>query len=715
MQSIWRKAMRFCRKRQNPDARKHAMFARMEGSRFVKMIRDGLRMLIPVLMVGSFALILRSFPLEAYQTFIQTFASGCLYSIFSIVYNATFGMLSVYMVICLSYCCTHFGRNRDGTVIGAVSSGLAAFLISVGFLTDAFEINSLSPVGMFTAILCGILAPRLYMLLSKGLPNIRIFSDGSEPTFNHAIQSIFPLALVAATFAAVNYAIDALFQVNNSFELFSILMNRLFAGIGRGVWGGLLYVLLSSVMWFFGIHGSDVLESVNVTVFEPAIDVNVALVAQGLAPTEIYTKTFFDVFVLMGGCGSALSLLLALLMFSRRGSNKSVAKMAAFPMLFNINELMIFGLPVAYNAILLLPFIAAPLAAFVLSSVAMKTGLVPLTTNAVAWTTPVILGGYRATGSLAGSVLQLLNLAVGTLIYMPFVKRYDRMREREAKAHIEELISMQKENEALNRNARLTDQKGMTGDLAKQLVNDMQSALANDALYLLYQPQCDPNGRCVGAEALLRWQHPVFGLIYPPLVIKLAEEGGLLTELEKHVFAMAKRDVERSGLCRPVSVNVTSTTLESKGFLEFLEETFPNARAGDAPMCIEITEQRALMTDGSVMDTLSTLRAKGFLLAIDDFSMGFTSLKYLQEGKFDEVKLDGSLVRSITDSARTRDIISSIIYLASSLGFSVLAEFVETKTQQKQLEALGCRAYQGYLFSKPLPIETFTAYIARNQ
>lgn len=684
------------------------IWRKIEASAFVKMIRDGLRMLIPVLTVGSFALILRSLPIDAYQVFINKFASGSLYNVFSIVYNATFGMLSVYMVISLSYCATRFGRDPSGTVIGAISSGLTAFFISVGFLTPSFEINALSPVGMFTAIICGIVAPQLYLFFSRRIPAVRLFSDGSEPTFNNAIKSLLPLTIVAVFFALINYAIDELFQVNNSFELLSIATNHLFRITGRGFVSGLLYILLSSVMWFFGIHGSDVLESVNITIFEPAIAINAAHVFQGLAPTEIFTKTFFDVFVLMGGCGSALSLLIAILLFSRRRSSRSVARMAAFPMLFNINELMIFGLPVAYNIVLLIPFIAVPITMFLISSAAMVFGLVPLTIHEVAWTTPVILGGYQATGSLAGSVLQLVNLSIGVLIYMPFVKRYDKMRETEAKAHIDELVALHKENEALNRNVRLTDEKGSNGDVAKQLVNDLKSALARKELFLMYQPQSDPAGTCVGAEALLRWKHPVFGLIYPPLVIELAEESGILEEVERNVFLIAKSDMEKSGFDRHISVNVTSESLKSKGFIDFLLTTFPVARAGKAPICVEITEQRALLTNASVMETLCLLREKGFRLSIDDFSMGFTSLKYLQDGKFDEVKLDGSLVQSVTDSQRTRDIIASIVYLASSLKFSVVAEFVETRVQQKQLQQLGCLTYQGYLFSKPLPIEELT-------
>lgn len=682
---------------------------RLSDITFVRIVRNGLMMLIPVLTVGSLALILRSLPVGAYQRFITGFAEGFLYNMFSFVYNATFGMLSVYMVVCLAY---NTAAHKNGRyALGAVCAGLSAFLISVGFLTESFELSSFSAVGMFTAIICGTAAPALYIHIRRHLKQTRVFFDGSEPLFNRSISTIIPLALVCLLFALLNTVIDTVFHVSNFWQLFANAVNKLFSAVGLNFFGGLLYILLSSVMWFFGIHGSDVLESVNTHLFEPAMAANIAAAAAGSPPSELFTKTFFDVFVLMGGCGSALSLLLALLIFGRRKSNRSLAKMAAFPMLFNINELMVFGLPIIYNPVMFIPFIAAPLACFLISGAAMYLGWVPLTTVPVEWTTPIILGGYQSTNSVAGSVLQLFNLAVGVLIYAPFVRRLDRSKEEENKKNISLLIEKHKENEAQNREAPLTDEGGIIGAIAKQLVNDLRAAIDSGQLYMYYQPQNNAGGGCVGIEALLRWKHPAFGPIYPPLIIKLADEGGFLEELERYVFIRVREDMIKYLITVRVSINVTSRSLRKDEFIRFLTEEFPDATAGGAPVCIEITEQSELVTDSAMTETLEGLRRYGFKLAIDDFSMGFTSLKYLQECRFDEVKLDGSLVRDMTVSKNTRNIISSIVYLSESLGFSVLAEFVETSEQQKQLEAIGCREYQGYLFSRPLPPEELTAYI----
>lgn len=685
---------------------------RLVAFSFVRVVRSGLVRLIPVLMVGSFALILRSLPVSFYQSFISSFAGGILYDVFSFVYNATFGMLSVYMVICLSIC-TAEPQEHGEHIPGAVSAGVAAFLISIGFLTDAFSTAAFSAVGMFTAILCGTLGPLLYLALLALRKPSRVFFDGSEPMYNRAVAAIPPLAAVCGVFALFNFLIEVLFGVHNLWELFSAVVNQLFSAVGLNFYGGLLYILLSSVMWFFGIHGSDVLESVTAHLFEPAMELNVAMAAAGSAPTVIYTKTFFDVFVLTGGCGAALALLAALLLFSRRRSSRSLAKLAALPMLFNINELMVFGLPIIYNPVMLVPFIAAPLASFLISTAAMQLGLVPLTTVPVAWTTPILLGGYQATGSLAGAALQLVNLGVGVLIYLPFVRRYDRVKEAESRANIDQLVQRQKEREARNENVRLTEEPGIVGGIAKQLVNDLKTALAEGALYMRYQPQNHARSGCIGAEALLRWDHSLFGPVYPPLIIQLAAEGDCLTQLEEAIFTMVKADMERAALPIRVSINVTAPSLQSEEFISFLLRAFPEARAGSSPICIEITEQTELVTNQAMSNTLSALRQHGFHLAIDDFSMGFTSLKYLQESQFDEVKLDGSLVRGLADGANAGSIIASIVYLADAMGFSVLAEFVETAEQQRALEELGCLEYQGYLYSRPMAPELLGSYCAQ--
>jgi EAL domain-containing protein (putative c-di-GMP-specific phosphodiesterase class I) len=155
-----------------------------------------------------------------------------------------------------------------------------------------------------------------------------------------------------------------------------------------------------------------------------------------------------------------------------------------------------------------------------------------------------------------------------------------------------------------------------------------------------------------------------------------------------------------------LSVNVTVTTLYDKRFVSFLQTLAQRYSLKPGNICIEITEETELVTTEETGRLLKQIKSFGYTFALDDFSMGHTSLQYLQHNQFDLVKLDGNLVKSILTNDRTREIISSIVYLSKSLDFKVLAEFVETAEQRDALERIGCLLYQGYLFSPAIDKES---------
>jgi EAL domain-containing protein (putative c-di-GMP-specific phosphodiesterase class I) len=258
-----------------------------------------------------------------------------------------------------------------------------------------------------------------------------------------------------------------------------------------------------------------------------------------------------------------------------------------------------------------------------------------------------------------------------------------------------------RENEQQWEKVRLLDVGGLFGEFAKGLCADLRYGMARQ-LRLAYQPQYHYDGRCVGVEALLRWEHPVHGMLYPPLVIKLAEEGGFLPELEEMVLArsLSERTMveERFGGEVKLSVNITGTTVVTPRFLQFCRQQNEKEPFRGKHLCIEVTEQAALSLSDENLRVLRALRDMGILLAIDDFAMGQTSLQYLKEDLFDIIKLDGSLVKGLFDG-NCREIISSIVRLSATLNLTVLAEFVETEEQREELHEIGCDFYQGYLYS----------------
>ena len=670
----------------------------------VSAIRGGLLAITPVLIIGAFALILKTFPVSFYQNFITTFANGLLLSFFDFIYSATFGVLSIYMTVSISRSYAHIRSDTSAPVISVILASLLSFFILAGAYLPNFGSESVGPKSMFLAIITGIWASALYIRFYDALKKRQrqFYSTGADRDFNRMLSYLIPLALTAIVFAIFNTVIVYVFNVDSFRMLLVLAFDKLFS-IGKiGFFKGFFFVLLSSVLWFFGIHGSDTLESVMQNVFAPGLEINRAAIAVGNAPTEVLNKVFFDCFVLMGGCGSAICLLIAILVFSRNRARRGLGFAAAFPMIFNINELMVFGLPVIFNPIMFIPFVTVPLACYTFSYFAISIGLVPMITQTVEWTTPIILGGLHATGSVAGSLLQIFNVIIGTLIYVPFIRLLDKRDAEKYRREYDSFVNYFRRNESSISGMRLTEQNNVYGEFAKSLCAELEHSLKK-CMILAYQPQYDYEEKCVGAEVLLRWNHPIYGTLYPPIVIKLAEEGGFLPDLEEAIFTRALQErpkvLEKFGENIKISINVTGKTIVSQRYLQFCQKLNAKDSFSGKNLCLEVTEQDSLSFDENTVTTFKALKDLGLSLAIDDFSMGQTSINYLKENLFDFIKLDGSLVRELFDRSNCREIIISISRLAKSLHLSVIAEYVETKEQLDTLHETGCDYYQGYLFS----------------
>ena len=684
---------------------KRSIIRNLENVTAVRAIRSGLVSTIPVLIIGAFALILKTFPIDQYQTAINTFADGFFLNLLDLIYSATFGVLSLYMTVSVSRSYMKIKADSNTVFFGAIFASILCFFILAGAYLPDFSTDSMGPKSMFLAILTGLGASALYLRFDRYLHKRRrvLFSSGANREFNRMLTTLAPIAMTAIVFALVNALVIRIFDVDSFRMLLIRLFDRLFSYGETGFFKGFFFVLLSSVLWFFGIHGSDTLEGVMQTYFTPGLAANQAAVAAGNAPQVILTKEFFDCFVLMGGCGSAICLLIALLLFSRNRARRGLSLTAAFPMLFNINELMVFGLPVIFNPVMLIPFLCVPLVCYSTAYFAVSSGIVPMITSEVAWTTPVILGGIKATGSYAGALLQAANILLGVMIYAPFVRLLDRRTEAEAKRNFSSFMEFFRKNEASLASKKITDLSDLNGEFAKALSADLRHSVEDGCVVLAYQPQYDYGGRCIGAEALLRWRHPVHGYIYPPLVIKLAEDGGFLASLEELIMERVISDrpavLKKFGDGIKISFNVTGTTVVTPRFLQFCRQLNAKDPFKGKTLCIEITEQATLSFDENMHKTFDELRGMGFMLAIDDFAMGQTSINYLKENMFDIIKLDGSLVGGLLTHQNCREIVSSIVKLSSTLDLTVIAEFVETEKERETLHEIGCGCYQGYLYS----------------
>ena len=668
-------------------------------------IKVSLAMVIPILFIGSITVLLNGFPIQGYQDFLNTFLGGALRSIIQMVQYATVGILAIYITIALNL--GYMSRTEDGERLvyrfGSLMASLTGFFIIVGFFTGEPDFSLLSGQGVFSAMLAGIIGPVLYKKFEKVFKTKKtVFVGGADSVFNAALQVILPFLCVTLCFAVFNYIITLCFGVQSMQHLFRNAVDALFMKMHRSYSSGLLFTTLTSVMWWFGIHGNNVLNQV-------AEDMFVAII-----PGEIVSKSFIDTFVNMGGTGCTIGLLIAMMSFSKRSSTKKLSGMAILPGIFNISELPVFGFPVIYNPTMAIPFVLAPMLCFTNAFLLTKAGFLPFVTNTVVWTTPPFLSGYLATGSFKGVLVQLINIIISTACYAPFVVIHEKKSLDEFSSSMNGLVAILKKSEETTEEVVLTELEGGEGRLAKLLVADLEESLnacsadgdntkADSPLIVKYQPQFDNNGKCIGAEALLRWNHKRFGIVYPPLAVHLSKESGDLFALDTYIIERAVRDSESFRNCFgekfKLSVNVTVSTLFDERFVPFIQSVADKYRLKTGNICIEITEETELVTTEETGELMKKIKSFGYTFALDDFSMGHTSLQYLQHNQFDIVKLDGNLVKSLLGNERTKEIISSIVYLSRSLDFKVLAEFVETEEQRKALEQIGCNLYQGYLFS----------------
>lgn len=689
------------------------IYERLNSIRLLQAVKGSLVMIIPVIMVGAFTIVLRSLPVPVYQTWLHGFADGAIDTFFGYIHQATFGILSLYMVVSLAFCYASKVQEMSGNYMGTIISSILTFFIFSGIFNEGADVmNLLGANGLFTAIISTLFANTLYFWLNKKIRiDIRIYTSGTDDVYFHMLRYILPILIIGVAAASLNLVFYALFGVQNFQDLYILGLSSLFQWAGRNFGSTLLYVFMVHFLWFFGIHGGNVLDSVWGGILDPGVDLNVAAVAAGNVPTEIYSKSFLDIFVIMGGCGSTLCLLAAILLFERKRGMRKLARFAAVPSLFNINELLLFGVPIVYNPIMLIPFFLTPIVNLLISTAAMKLGLVPVVAQPVEWTTPIFLGGYYATGSIAGSILQGVNLCVGVMIYRPFVRLMHRENARNSRARICRLVELLQESEDTRVPVKLLEQDGDAGVVAKMLCDDLEGEVKSGRPCMYFQPQYNNENQCIGAEALLRWNHPVYGMVYPPLVIKLLEETELLTKAEMVILETVMKEMDRiketyqDGV--KISVNVTGVTVQMDEYEDFLREMAERYPEHTGNIMIEITEQASLQIDEAFVARLTRVKEMGYRLAIDDFGMGNTSVKYLRSNVFDMIKLDGSLIQDIESNERSQGIVRNMVNMAQEFRIDILAEFVETREQQELLEELDCRLYQGYLYSPAVPLEKF--------
>ncbi len=671
-------------------------------------IRDGFIALLPLTFLRVLAVLAESFPLPAYQHLMARVFGGGWQSSLDQAIVAFMGIYGVGLAAMVAVQLSErlppsaHGHGREPPLMIAVSAIVNFVLVSA--VVDRGTVN-FGFGSMLMGIVVGLASAELLRRVAhwRMLGFVRLPYD-TEATLYHALRLSPAMILVGLSMFAAAH----LWTLLPAFPLHLLAPLVVWAQAhGIGVWVlSVVAALFNQVAWFIGIHGGLAMDAYA----------SVDLFGRVGAPyaSTLAWRPMFDGFILLGGSGATLGLLVAIAIATRDGAQREIARLALIPSLFNINDILLYGLPLVLNPVYLLPFVGVPVLLTLLVVGAAQLGVIHMQGTTFAWTTPALLSGWMLTGSWRGVALQLVEVGIGTLCYLPFVRRAE-LEVRDGRSRLFDSATRTiLKNGIPARSASLwQDQVRL---IARGLLDDLRFALAQGGLSLAYQPQHDRHGRAVGAEALLRWNHPRYGAVSPAVAVKLAEEGQDMTRLGAWVLetaCAAKARWNAAGLRGlTMAVNVSPVQLTDPVLVRHVDHCLRKYGLSPEEVELEITESVAL-PDGQVVDqVLGELERTGVRLAIDDFGMGASSLLYLKRFNVHAIKIDGSLTRDLLDNATNADIIRTIVTLGQARHVHVVAEFVETAEQCRALAAMGCDTFQGYLYSPPIDEAACIAYLA---
>ncbi|OYY50916.1 MAG: diguanylate cyclase [Methylophilaceae bacterium 17-44-8] len=248
------------------------------------------------------------------------------------------------------------------------------------------------------------------------------------------------------------------------------------------------------------------------------------------------------------------------------------------------------------------------------------------------------------------------------------------------------------------------------------LEGDLHLGLLNKQFELYYQPQVNQSRKVIGAETLIRWHHPERGLVMPGQFIQLAEDSGLILPIGQWILETACQQLllwakQPQTAHLVLSVNVSARQYLQANFADSLIQLIDDTGVDPTKLKLELTESMLVENVEDIIVKMSAIKAKGIGFSLDDFGTGYSSLSYLKRLPLDQLKIDQSFVRDVNTDPNDASIVRAIITLGTNLGMDVIAEGVETEAHMQMLLENGCEAFQGYLFSKPVPIVQFEAML----
>ncbi|MBA4493897.1 PTS cellobiose transporter subunit IIC [Paenactinomyces guangxiensis] len=417
---------------------------RIAEMKHLQAVRDGIILAMPLIIIGSFFLIVASLPIPGYEEFMagifgDAWKEKVLYPV-----GATFDIMALIAGFGVAY------RLAERYKIDSLSAGaisVAAFLLATPYKTmftppggkEALEVGDVIPVtlmgskGLFVAMIIAIFSTEIYRRIIQRNFVIKL-PDGVPPNVSASFVALIPAFVVLTVVWLIRIGIE-----QTSFESIHNIIGKWLSAplsaFGGSLIGTLIAVVLVHLLWTTGLHGGALVNTVMKPIWLALMDENRAVfqASPNAELPNVITMQFLDLWIYVGGSGATLALVVWMVIRARSQQMKSLGKLSIGAGIFNINEPVIFGMPVVMNPILFIPFIITPVVLVIISYFAMSTGLVARPNGVAApFTTPILISGYLATGGkISGSILQLVNFLVALAIYYPFFRLWDKQKLKE--------------------------------------------------------------------------------------------------------------------------------------------------------------------------------------------------------------------------------------------------------------------------------------------
>lgn len=410
------------------------IFMKLVNTKSMTAIKDGFLLTMPVTLAGSLFLLIAEFPLPIWGEWMSSiFGTAWKMPLYQ-VSGATFDILAVVAVLSISYT---YAKNES---VDGFSSAILSF-VSFIILTDSFKLsesgekiagvipkNWTGGNGVITAILVGVFTAKIFTFFIKKKITIKM-PETVPAGVSNAFSALIPGTVIMAGSMLIFILTNHFMNVSFTELIFKLLQTPL-QNLSDTLAGGLIMTFVMSILFWAGIHGPNIVMGImgpiltaNAMANQEIVNAGKELVVGGNA--KVMTIQLIDVYVKFGGQGITLGLLIASLMVAKSARIREIAKLSLTPGLFNINEPVIYGLPIVFNPIMLVPFVLVPLVGVLICYFSIITGFMsPFLAATVPWTTPPLISGFLL-GGFQGIIVQLIILVTSVFIYLPFVKRLD--------------------------------------------------------------------------------------------------------------------------------------------------------------------------------------------------------------------------------------------------------------------------------------------------